>query len=151
MPVCSMSAIKRVFSKVSSHSRSPSGSNSPEPRRSLANGTAKQNGDVHVEKTGKDGPPAAQKQQHAEHRFSRERRKSFTEQKEDRKVEREAQDEEEAKARRKKYERLRAEVRPSFAPGQLGEFNAAQDPLRDNYGDFPLNQSQAREGEHPPM
>ncbi|EMD32133.1 hypothetical protein CERSUDRAFT_144292 [Gelatoporia subvermispora B] len=126
-----MSAIKRVFSKVSSHSRSPSGSNSPEPRRSLANGTAKQNGDVHVEKTGKDGPPAAQKQQHAEHRFSRERRKSFTEQKEDRKVEREAQDEEEAKARRKKYERLRAE-----------------DPLRDNYGDFPLNQSQAREEPH---
>ncbi|OCH85681.1 aspartyl-tRNA synthetase cytoplasmic [Obba rivulosa] len=128
-----MSAFKRVLTKVSSiHSRSRSSSpSSPsEPRRSLAASSIKQGSHVQVDHTNAQAPTAAERQQvhDGDHR---ENRKSFTEQKEERKLDREAHNEEETKERREKLRKLREE-----------------DPLRDNYGDSPLNMSQTREDHH---
>ncbi|EIW62843.1 aspartyl-tRNA synthetase cytoplasmic [Trametes versicolor FP-101664 SS1] len=134
------SSLKKVLSKVVSHTRSSSKASSKDSLNGgahpVTNGkiekTAKPS--VEIDDTNAKGETAARKQQakDAANGLPRpstnsERPLSFTEQKEDRKAEREAKDDEEAKARKERMQKLHEE-----------------DPLRDNWGDLPLNMSQIR-------
>ncbi|KAH9830768.1 aspartyl-tRNA synthetase, cytoplasmic [Rhodofomes roseus] len=146
-----MSSIKRVFhraresisSKGSVRAKtpdSPDGSSTPSNGHAhpLLNGHAKANGaptTAEVDSTNAEGKTAAQRQQeeaeilktHELRRPSTEgrRRLSFTEEKVQRAHEREKHDEQEESERKERRKRWHDE-----------------DPLRDNYGDLPLNMSQ---------
>ena len=80
------------------------------------------------------------------------RRLSFTEQKVERKVEREAKEEAEATVRHEKQQRCHDQVRHRFflqLPSSCSRTHVSaplQDPVRENYGDLPLNMSQQRRG-----
>lgn len=125
-----MSALKKAFTKVVSHTRSSSKSSSV---RSVPNGTA--NGDAqsigHMEKarrttfdeTNANGRTAAEKQQ-AQETNGRElkrpdsladsRQLSFTELKQERRAEREVRDEAEYKERKERMKKAHDEVRVPF-------------------------------------
>lgn len=122
-PAAMASSLKKVLSKVVSHTRSSSKASSRDSLNGgahpLTNGkiekTAKPS--VEIDDTNAKGETAARKQQakDAANGLPRpstnsERPLSFTEQKEDREAEREAKDDEEAKARKERMQKLHEEV-----------------------------------------
>ena len=145
---------------------SDSSASGPEPNghpHPLLNGDAKANGvpaTVEVDNTNAEGKTAAQRQQEESHvppghelkRPSTETRKrqlSFTEEKVQRAEERRKHDEQEENERRERRRRLHEEVSfhdSRYSDGRSkSEHHTSQDPLRDNYGDLPLNMSQMEE------
>ncbi|KAI0644501.1 aspartyl-tRNA synthetase cytoplasmic [Trametes meyenii] len=136
-----MSSLKKAISRVVSHTRSVSKSSS---RTNTSNGDTHPPANGHsdkvtkpgieVDKTNANGGTAAtlQQSQDAAHELKRpgtgsERRLSFTEQKEERKAEREAKDDEDVRLRKERLQKAHDE-----------------DPLRDNWGDLPVNNVQTR-------
>ncbi|KAH9858604.1 aspartyl-tRNA synthetase cytoplasmic [Lenzites betulinus] len=130
-----MASIKKALSKVVSHARSGSRANSRDSANGhpLMNGNAEKttNSSVVVDDTNAKVETAATAQQMKEqgHRPSNgtARPLSFTEQKEDRKAEREAKEDEDARLRKERMLKAHEE-----------------DPLREHWGDLPLNMSQTR-------
>ncbi|KAI0766828.1 aspartyl-tRNA synthetase cytoplasmic [Trametes elegans] len=135
-----MSSLKKTLSKIVSHTRSPSKSSSLNAKNGdahpLLNGKAEKAAPPHikVDDTNANGETAAMQQQsHDEAKELRrpssasERRLSFTEQKEERRADREAKDDEDTRLRKERLKKAHDE-----------------DPLRDNWGDLPLNMSQSR-------
>lgn len=122
-----MASIKKALSKVVSHARSGSRANSRDS--ALANGTSHPlmngnaekttNSSVVVDDTNAKGETAATAQQMKEQRPSNgtARPLSFTEQKEDRKAEREAKEEEDARLRKERM--LKAHEEVSTAPRRV--------------------------------
>lgn len=119
-----MASLKKVLSKVVSHSRSSSMNS--KTSRNVPNGDAQPVANGNAEKVkhttfdeANAGISAAQKQQKADdHDLQRpksmpngDNRLSFTEQKEDRRVEREAHDDEEYRARKERMRKAHEEVR----------------------------------------
>lgn len=118
-----MASIKKAISKVVSHTRSSSKSSTVRAStegdsRGVANGSAKK-GEKHAtfDDTSANGKTAAQKHQKAESKLHRPNSisddcsLSFTEQKEDRRAERELKEEEEARARKERMRKAHEEVR----------------------------------------
>ncbi|KAI0633761.1 aspartyl-tRNA synthetase cytoplasmic [Trametes polyzona] len=135
-----MASLKKALSKVVSHTRSASKSSSRDSvngkAHPLLNGKADKTTSPHVEvdDTNAKGETAATEQQSKDaikgiQRPSSisDRRLSFTEQKEERKAEREAKDDEDYHLRKERMRKAHDE-----------------DPLRDHWGDLPLNMSQTR-------
>ena len=153
-----MASLRKALSKVVSHSRSSSKSSS----RITSNGDAHPVANGHADKakqSTKDdvssGSSAAQTQQKPEgHDLKRPdslaigKKMSFTELKEERRVDREAHDEEETRARKERMKKAHDEVRePEYLLGRL--FNVVlQDPLRDNWGDLDFNTYHPHIGEY---
>lgn len=116
-----MASLKKAIAKVVSHTRSSSKSSS----RTAVNGDAHPPANGHAEKalkhatfedTNASGKTAAQKQQEATNGLKRpssvvdDRRLSFTEQKEERREEREVKDEEETRLRKERMKKAHEEV-----------------------------------------
>ncbi|KAI0360906.1 aspartyl-tRNA synthetase cytoplasmic [Trametes cingulata] len=135
-----MASIRKAISKVVSHTRSASKAstrNAPNGNaHPLMNGKGDQASEPHVQidDTNAKGETAAMHQQSKDAAKDLQRpgsaasdHRSFTEQKEERRAEREAKDEEDARLRKERMKKAHDE-----------------DPLRDNWGDLPLNMSQTR-------
>ncbi|KAH9917900.1 aspartyl-tRNA synthetase cytoplasmic [Epithele typhae] len=118
-----MATIKRALTLLT-HSRSPSKSSSSTSSdiQPFVNGNSEKKRASYDDTNA--GPTAAQRQQWAD---GRQRRPSFTEQKQERRQEREAMEHEEARERRARLNKAHA-----------------QDPCRDNWGDLPLTMSQEK-------
>lgn len=121
-----MASLKKALSKVVSHTRSLSKSSSRDLTNGnghpLMNGHADQSAEpkVQVDDTNAKGETAAMKQQSRDAvkepdrpSSTSSRRLSFTEQKDERKAEREAKDEEEARLRKERMKKAHDEVRVS--------------------------------------
>lgn len=124
-----MASLKKVLSKVVSHTRSSSKASSKDSLNGgahpLMNGKTYKTPDpaVEVDDTNAKGETAAVKQQSKDAAkglqrpsTNGERRLSFTEQKEDRKAEREAKDDEESKARKERMQKAHEEVSVRTGP-----------------------------------
>ncbi|KAI0940651.1 hypothetical protein AcW1_003792 [Taiwanofungus camphoratus] len=150
-------AIQRARTSMSSKSRSMS---PPSSAHSSPMGHAALNGDTHVHTNGHPqldvvhgrdpcnksvDRSRTSKSTERPSTDSRPRRLSFTEQKEERRHEREARDRAEAEERRVRQKKLHDEVSGcpvAHSATRLKVSVLTQDPLRDNYGDLPLNMSQ---------
>ena len=72
----------------------------------------------------------------------------MTEQKEERKSDREQKEEIEVQERRRKYHEIWEKVCKPVQYYSLYSYLFLQDPLKHNYGDLPLNQSQSKDYLH---